>query len=71
MAKRVRGVLYLLDASPEDAAWDRLEPAERRMRILDACKRLLVREAQLAGAAAGWWRTCTGSTQRPRRCSTR
>ena len=40
-------VLYLLDAPLEDSAWDKLEPAQRRMRILEACKRLLLREAQV------------------------
>ena len=40
-------VLYLLDAPLEDQSWDRLEPAERRLRILDACRRLLLREAQV------------------------
>jgi class 3 adenylate cyclase/tetratricopeptide (TPR) repeat protein len=40
-------LLYLLDVPVEDTSWDKLEPAERRVRILDACKRLLLREAHV------------------------
>ena len=40
-------LLYLLDAPLDDQSWERLEPAERRVRILEACKRLLLREAQV------------------------
>ena len=36
-------VLYLLDVPTEDASWEHLEPAERRIRILHACKHLLLR----------------------------
>ena len=39
-------VLFLLDVPLEDASWERLEPAQRRMHILDACKRILLREAR-------------------------
>ena len=40
-------LLFLLDAPLEDAQWQRLEPTQKRLRILDACKRLLLREAQV------------------------
>src|SRR5205085_6579081 len=38
--------LALLDVPVEDAAWDALDPPQRRQRTLDACKRLLLRESQ-------------------------
>src|SRR5581483_2700839 len=38
--------LALLDVPAEDAAWDALDPPQRRRRTLDACKRLLLRESQ-------------------------
>ncbi|PWU20689.1 MAG: hypothetical protein C5B48_12195 [Candidatus Rokuibacteriota bacterium] len=40
-------ILALLDVPTEDAAWERLEPRERRQRTLDAVKRLLLRESQI------------------------
>ncbi|PWT73916.1 MAG: hypothetical protein C5B46_04860, partial [Proteobacteria bacterium] len=40
-------LLYLLDVPFDDAAWDKLEPSERRARILNACKHLLLREARV------------------------
>jgi class 3 adenylate cyclase/tetratricopeptide (TPR) repeat protein len=40
-------LLALLDVPGGDAAWDALEPRERRRRTLDAVKRLLLRESQL------------------------
>jgi tetratricopeptide (TPR) repeat protein len=39
--------LALLDLPVEDAAWDALDPPQRRSRTLDACKRLLLRESQV------------------------
>jgi class 3 adenylate cyclase/tetratricopeptide (TPR) repeat protein len=39
-------LLALLDVPVEDAAWQTLDPAQRRQRTLDAVKRLLVREAR-------------------------
>src|SRR5207248_786051 len=38
--------LSLLDVPVDDTAWDVLDPPQRRSRILDACKRLLLRESQ-------------------------
>jgi tetratricopeptide (TPR) repeat protein len=40
-------LLNLLDVPIEDAAWQALDPPQRRQRILDAIKRLLVRESQI------------------------
>jgi class 3 adenylate cyclase/tetratricopeptide (TPR) repeat protein len=40
-------LLALLDVPVEDAAWQALEPPQRRQRTLDGVKRLLLREAQL------------------------
>jgi class 3 adenylate cyclase/tetratricopeptide (TPR) repeat protein len=39
-------VLALLDVPVEDAPWQRLDPAQRRQRTLDAVKHLLLRESQ-------------------------
>ncbi len=40
-------LLALLDVPVEDAAWDALDPPQRRQRILEAVKRLLLRESQV------------------------
>ena len=40
-------LLALLDAPIDDAQWGRLDPPQRRARTLDACRRLLLREAQV------------------------
>ena len=40
-------VLALLDVPVEDAAWQALDPPQRRQRTLDAVKRLLLRESQV------------------------
>jgi class 3 adenylate cyclase/tetratricopeptide (TPR) repeat protein len=40
-------ILWLLDVPVEDEAWERLDPPQRRQRILDAVKRLLLRESQV------------------------
>ena len=39
-------LLALLEVPVDDAAWQTLEPAQRRQRTLDAVKRLLLREAR-------------------------
>jgi tetratricopeptide (TPR) repeat protein len=39
-------LLALLDVPVEDAAWQALDPAQRRRRTLDAVKRLLLRESR-------------------------
>ena len=40
-------LLALLDVPAEDTRWQALDPPQRRQRILDAVKRLLLRESQL------------------------
>jgi tetratricopeptide (TPR) repeat protein len=40
-------ICALLDVPVEDAHWNALDPAQRRSRMLDACKRLLLRESQV------------------------
>ncbi len=40
-------LLALLDVPVDDAAWDSLDPPQRRRRTLDAVKRLLLRESQV------------------------
>jgi tetratricopeptide (TPR) repeat protein len=40
-------LLALLDLPVEDAAWQTLDPPQRRQRTLDAVKRLLLRESQV------------------------
>jgi len=40
-------LLALLDVPVAEAAWDALDPAQRRQRTLDAVKRLLLRESQV------------------------
>jgi class 3 adenylate cyclase/tetratricopeptide (TPR) repeat protein len=39
-------LLSLLDVPVDDAAWQALDPPQRRQRTLDACKRLILRESQ-------------------------
>jgi class 3 adenylate cyclase/tetratricopeptide (TPR) repeat protein len=39
-------LLALLDVPVDDPGWQVLEPPQRRQRMLDACKRLLLRESQ-------------------------
>jgi len=39
--------LSLLEVPVEDAAWERLDPPQRRQQTLDAVKRLLLRESQV------------------------
>jgi predicted ATPase len=40
-------LLALLDIPVGDPDWERLDPAQKRLRILDGTKRLLLREAQM------------------------
>jgi class 3 adenylate cyclase/tetratricopeptide (TPR) repeat protein len=40
-------LLSLLDLPVEDAAWERLDPRQRRQQALDGVKRLLLRESQV------------------------
>jgi predicted ATPase/class 3 adenylate cyclase len=40
-------LLSLLDVPVEDAHWRSLDPPQRRLRTLEACKRLLLRESQV------------------------
>ena len=40
-------LLALLDVPVDDQGWTPLDPVQKRLRTLDACKRLLVREAQV------------------------
>jgi class 3 adenylate cyclase/tetratricopeptide (TPR) repeat protein len=40
-------LLALLDVPTDDAAWDGLDPVQRRQRTLEAVKRLLLRESQV------------------------
>jgi class 3 adenylate cyclase/tetratricopeptide (TPR) repeat protein len=40
-------LLTLLDAPPDDPAWQVLEPSQRRQQTLDAVRRLLVRESRI------------------------
>ena len=43
----VTPILWLLDVPIEDESWERLDPPQRRQRILDGVKRLLLRESQV------------------------
>ena len=45
-------LLALLDVPVEDERWKALDPAQKRLRTLDACKRLILREAQVQPLAA-------------------
>ncbi len=40
-------LLWLLDAPADDAEWERLDPALRRLRLLEGLRRLLLRESQV------------------------
>jgi hypothetical protein len=53
-------LLALLDVPVEDAAWQTLDPPQRRQRTLDAIKRLLLRESPGATAARGFRRPALG-----------
>lgn len=43
----VPAVLALLDVPHDDAEWERLDPEQRRLRTLEAVKRLLIRESEV------------------------
>jgi class 3 adenylate cyclase/tetratricopeptide (TPR) repeat protein len=43
----VSPILWLLDVPVEDESWERLDPPQRRQRVLDGVKRLLLRESQV------------------------
>jgi tetratricopeptide (TPR) repeat protein len=43
----VPGLLSLLEAPIDDAAWDALDPARRRRRTVDGVRQLLIRESQV------------------------
>jgi len=45
--------LWLLDALVDDPEWARVDPAERRVRTIDALKRLLLRESQMQPVLLG------------------
>jgi class 3 adenylate cyclase/tetratricopeptide (TPR) repeat protein len=47
LERAVSPLLSLLDVPLEDDAWARLDPTQRRQRILDALKRLVLRESQV------------------------
>jgi tetratricopeptide (TPR) repeat protein len=47
LASRLPAVLTLLDVPVEDAAWQALDPPQRRQHLLDTIKRLLIRESQI------------------------
>ena len=65
----VPALLSLLDALPEDSPFLQLDPPQRRQRTLDALKRVLLRESQVQPLLLVF-EDCTGSTPRPRPCST-
>jgi DNA-binding winged helix-turn-helix (wHTH) protein/predicted ATPase/class 3 adenylate cyclase len=46
LQEMVPALLALLDALPDDSPFQQLDPLQRRHRILDALKRLLIRESQ-------------------------
>jgi hypothetical protein len=62
-------LLALLDVPVEDAAWQTLDAPQRRQRMLDAVKRCCCARAR-CNRSSRCSKTCTGSTVRPRRCST-
>jgi class 3 adenylate cyclase/tetratricopeptide (TPR) repeat protein len=43
----VPAILSLLDAPSDDPAWDALDPGQRRRRIVDSLRRMLLRESQI------------------------
>jgi predicted ATPase len=47
LASLLPPLLALLDVSVDDAAFDALDPPQRRQRTLDAVKRLVLRESQI------------------------
>jgi tetratricopeptide (TPR) repeat protein len=47
LASSLPALLTLLDVPIEDATWQALDPPQRRQQLMDATKRLLIRESQL------------------------
>jgi tetratricopeptide (TPR) repeat protein len=47
LASSLPAVLTLLDVPIEDAAWQAIDPLQRRQQLLDTVKRLLIRESQI------------------------
>jgi class 3 adenylate cyclase len=47
LQETIPALLWLLDALPDDSLFHRLAPPQRRQRLLDAIKRLLLRESQV------------------------
>src|SRR5262249_47830350 len=47
LAATVPALLALLDVPVEEAAWQALDPLQRRQQTLDAIKRLLLRESEI------------------------
>ena len=58
-------LLWVLDVPVEDAEWKRLDPVQRRRRLLDGLCRLVLRESQRSPSYSSS-RICTGSTARPK-----
>ena len=40
-------LLSMLDVPVEDTQWERLDPVQRRLRTMEACKRMILRESQV------------------------
>ncbi len=40
-------LLSMLDVPVEDTQWERLDPVQRRLRMMEACKRMILRESQV------------------------
>ena len=40
-------LLSMLDVPVEDTQWERLDPAQKRLRTMEACKRVMLRESQV------------------------
>jgi predicted ATPase len=47
LQETILALLWLLDALPDDSPFRRLDPPQRRQRLLDALKRLLLRDSQV------------------------
>jgi tetratricopeptide (TPR) repeat protein len=47
LQETIPALLWLLDALPDDSPFHRLDPPQRRQRLLDALKRLLLRDSQV------------------------
>jgi len=47
LAPALPALLWLVDAAPDDPDWDRLDPAQRRRRLLKGVQQLLLRESRV------------------------